>query len=80
MRGPPYCFPTADALPPTEEATRHFIPGAEQAVDRLGMSLAETVGLAGAERSYSLTPPRRRLTISFIQTGANGDVQFAGVG
>jgi Winged helix DNA-binding domain len=56
MRGSPYYFPTADApvfttgvLPPTEEAMRHFIPGVEQAVDRLGMSLAKTVELAGAE-------------------------------
>ncbi|MFJ5693934.1 winged helix DNA-binding domain-containing protein [Arthrobacter sp. NPDC093125] len=55
MRGSPYYFPTADApvfttgvLPPTEEAMRHFIPGVEQSVDRLGMSLAETVELAGA--------------------------------
>jgi len=85
MRGSPYYFPTADApvfttgvLPPTEEATRHFIPGAEQAVDRLGMSLTETVELAGAGGSYSLTPraagspsrlsrPARRETCSSLE-------------
>ena len=69
MRGSPYYFPTADApvfttgvLPPTEEATRHFIPGVEQAVDRLGMSLAETVELARAEIGDVLSG--RQLAIS----------------
>jgi hypothetical protein len=69
MRGSPYYFPTADApvfttgvLPPTEEAMRHFIPGVEQAVDRLGMSLAETVELAGAEIGDVLSG--RQLAIS----------------
>ena len=44
MRGSPFYFPTADApvfttgvLPPTEEATRRFILGAGQSVDRLGL-------------------------------------------
>ena len=69
MRGSPYYFPTADApafttgvLPPTEEAMRHFIPGVEQAVDRLGMSLAKTVELAGAEIGDVLSG--RQLAIS----------------
>lgn len=56
MRGAPYVIPTADApvfttgvLPPTEDAMRHFILGAGQDVDRLGMSLTEAVELTGAE-------------------------------
>ena len=62
MRGSPYYFPTADApvfttgvLPPSEEATRHFIPGVEQAVGRLGMSLAETIELAAVATGDVLT-------------------------
>ncbi|MDT0444683.1 winged helix DNA-binding domain-containing protein [Streptomyces johnsoniae] len=56
MRGSPFFFPTADApvfttgvLPPTEEAMRHFVLGAEQSLVRLNMSLTETVELTGAE-------------------------------
>ena len=62
MRGSPYYFPTADApvfttgvLPPSEEATRHFSPGVEQAVGRLGMSLAETIELAAVATGDVLT-------------------------
>ncbi len=69
MRGAPFYFPTADApvfttgvLPPTEEAMRHFILGVGQAVDRLGMSLTETVELAGAEIGDVLSG--RRLAIN----------------
>lgn len=57
MRGSPFYFSTADAsvfttgvLPPTEEAMRHFIPGVEQSVDKLGMSLVQAVELTGADR------------------------------
>lgn len=56
MRGAPYLFPTADAavfttgaLPTTEGARRHLVLGVEQALDDLGMSLAEAVDLARAE-------------------------------
>lgn len=48
MRGAPYYMPTSDAwvfttgvLPTTDHAARHFVPGVEQAVDWLGMSLGE---------------------------------------
>ncbi|MEV7228392.1 winged helix DNA-binding domain-containing protein [Polymorphospora sp. NPDC051019] len=56
MRGSPFYFPTVDApifttgvLPPTEKAMRHFVPGVEQTLTRLDMSLTEAVGLSGAE-------------------------------
>lgn len=56
MRGSPFYFPASDApvfttgvLPTTEEAMRHFVPGVEQALDKLGMNLVETVELTGAE-------------------------------
>ncbi|BCJ68328.1 winged helix DNA-binding domain-containing protein [Polymorphospora rubra] len=56
MRGSPFYFPTADApvfttgvLPPTEEAMRQFVLGVGPAVDKLGLSLTETVDLTGAE-------------------------------
>ncbi|MFI6900613.1 winged helix DNA-binding domain-containing protein [Nonomuraea sp. NPDC050394] len=56
MRGSPFYFPTADApvfttgvLPPAEEGRLHLIPGVEQALDELGMSLTEAVELTGAE-------------------------------
>jgi hypothetical protein len=69
MRGAPFLFPTADApvftagvLPPTEEAMRHFIPGVEQAVDRLGIPLARAVELCGAEIDAVLS--HRRLAIN----------------
>lgn len=52
LRGAPYYVPTAEAevyttgvLPVTEEARRHFVLGVEQAVDRLGLSLTETVDI-----------------------------------
>lgn len=55
MRGAPYYVPTADAgvftagvLPTTERALRHFIPGVEYSVDRLGMSVTEAVDRAEA--------------------------------
>ncbi|MFL6126008.1 winged helix DNA-binding domain-containing protein [Actinophytocola sp.] len=56
MRGSPFYFPAADApvfttgvLPPTEEAMRHFIPGVEPTLDKLGMSLTEAIELCGDE-------------------------------
>lgn len=68
MRGSPFYFPVSDApvfttgvLPPTEEAMRHLVPGVEQALGKLGMSLSETVALAGAEVSGVLSG--RRLAI-----------------
>ena len=68
MRGSPFYFPTADApvfttgvLPPTEEATRRFILGAGQSVDKLGLGLTEAVELTGAEIGDVLTG--RRLAI-----------------
>ena len=69
MRGSPFYFPASDApvfttgvLPPTEEAMRHFIPGVEQAVDKLDMSLIEAVELTGAEIGDVLSG--RRLAIN----------------
>lgn len=62
MRGAPYYVPTSEAdvftvgvLPPTEKAKRHFVLGVEQSVDRLGMTLTETVGLVGAATSEVLS-------------------------
>lgn len=62
MRGSPYYVPTADApvftagvLPPTEEAMRQFILGAGPSVDKLGLSLSETVELTGPEIRDVLT-------------------------
>ncbi len=56
MRGAPFYLPVRDApvfttglLPPTEEAMRHLLPGVVPALDRLGMSLTEAVGLTGAQ-------------------------------
>lgn len=68
MRGAPHFFPTADApvfttgvLPPTEDAIRHFIPGVEQALAELGMSVAGAVELTGAQIPAVLSG--RRLAI-----------------
>lgn len=68
MRGAPYLFPTVDAdvyttgvLPPTERASRHFVPGVEQAVDRLGLTLTESVDLVAAATREVL--PGRQLAI-----------------
>ena len=69
MRGSPFYFPTSDApvfttgvLPPTDEAMRHFIPGIEPALDRLDMSLTETVELTSTEIRDVLSG--RRLAIN----------------
>jgi len=69
MRGSPFYFPAADApvfttgvLPPTEEAMCHFVPGVEPALDKLGMSLIESVELTGAEIGAVLSG--RRLAIN----------------
>lgn len=69
MRGSPFYFPVSDApvfttgvLPPAETAMRHFVPGVEQALDKLGMTLVETVGLTGAEIGGVLSG--RRLAIN----------------
>lgn len=68
MRGSPFYFPASDApvfttgvLPPTEEAMRHLVSGVEQALDKLKMSLPETVELTGAEIGNVLSG--RRLAI-----------------
>lgn len=62
MRGSPFYVPTADApvfttgvLPPTEGAMRQFILGAGPSVDKLGLSLSETVELTGTEIRDVLT-------------------------
>jgi hypothetical protein len=69
LRGAPFYFPVADApvfttgvLPPTEEALRHFVPGAGLALDTLGLSLTETAELAGAQIRDVLSG--RRLVIN----------------
>ena len=69
MRGAPFYFPASDApvfttgvLPPTEAAMRHLVPGVEQALDKLGMSLIEAVELTGAEIGDVLSG--RRLAIN----------------
>lgn len=62
MRGSPFYIPTDDApvfttgvLPPTEEVMRQFILGAGPSVDKLGLSLTETVELIGSEIGDVLT-------------------------
>jgi hypothetical protein len=69
MRGAPFIFPAADVpvfttgvLPTTEEAMRHFIPGVEQAIAQLGISLTEAVAFCGAEIGTVLS--HRRLAIN----------------
>lgn len=69
MRGAPYWFPTSDAavfttgvLPATESARRHLVLGVEQALDTLGLSLAEAVELTRAELRGVLSG--RRLAIN----------------
>lgn len=81
MRGSPFYFPAADApvfttgvLPPTEDAMRHFLPGVEPALHKLGMSPAEAVGLAGAEIGDVLSG--RRLAIN--ELGAEIAARIAG--
>lgn len=68
MRGSPFFFPTADApvfttgvLPPTEDAMRQFLLGVGPSVDKIGLSVTETVDLVGAEIGDVLTG--RRLAI-----------------
>lgn len=68
MRGAPFYFPTADApvftagvLPATEKARLHLIVGVEQALDKLGMGLDETVDIVADEIGAVLS--RRRLAI-----------------
>ncbi|MFI6300027.1 winged helix DNA-binding domain-containing protein [Nonomuraea sp. NPDC050790] len=79
MRGSPYFFPTADApvfttgvLPPTEEGRRHLILGVEQALDDLGMTLAEAVELTTAEINPVLSG--RRLPIGDLGTELAGRI------
>ncbi|MET0916043.1 MAG: winged helix DNA-binding domain-containing protein, partial [Jiangellaceae bacterium] len=69
MRGAPFVFPTVDAAvfttgvsPPTEEAMRHFIPGVEQTIAQLDISLTKAVELCGAEIDAVLAG--RRLAIN----------------
>lgn len=73
MRGSPFYFPASDApvfttgmLPPAEAAMRHLVPGAEQALDLLGMSLIEAVELTGSEVRDVLSG--RRLAIAELGT------------
>ena len=80
MRGAPYYVPTAEAdiyttgvLPATEEARRHFVPGVEQAVDRLGLSLTEMVEMVTAATRDVL--PGRQLAID--ELGAEVAVRIA---
>jgi DNA glycosylase AlkZ-like len=81
LRGAPFYFPTEDAsvfttgvLPTGEEARRHFIPGVEQALDVLDMSLAEAVKLSGADIRAVLSG--RRLAIN--ELGAELAERIAG--
>jgi Winged helix DNA-binding domain len=81
VRGAPFYFPTEDApvfttgvLPTAEEARRHFIPGVEQALDMLDMSLAEAVELTGADIRAVLSG--RRLAIN--ELGAELAERIAG--
>jgi Winged helix DNA-binding domain len=81
LRGAPFYFPTEDAsvfttgvLPTGEEARRHFIPGVEQALDVLDMSLAEAVELSGADIRAVLSG--RRLAIN--ELGAELAERIAG--
>ena len=69
MRGSPFYFPVDDApvfttgvLPSTEKALGHFIPGVEQALGKLDLSLTEAVELTRAEIDDVLSG--RRLAIS----------------
>lgn len=83
LRGAPFFFPTADApvfttgvLPPTkdeEDALRHFIPGVQPALDRLGMSLGRAVELTDEEIRAVLAG--RRLAIN--ELGAETAVRIA---
>ncbi|MFJ5699658.1 winged helix DNA-binding domain-containing protein [Arthrobacter sp. NPDC093139] len=80
MRASPFYFPVSDApifttgvLPPGEEAMRHLVPGVEQALEKLGLSLIETVGLTGAEIGDVLSG--RRLDIN--QLGAEISTRIA---
>lgn len=68
MRGAPFYVPTADApvftvgvLPPTDDSLRHFLPGLEQALGVLDMSLAEAVELTGAEIRNVLSGRRQAI-------------------
>lgn len=61
LRGAPHVFPTADAgvftaglLPEGEEELRFFIRGVKQALDRIGITAAEVVGLSAAALSEAL--------------------------
>lgn len=69
MRGAPFVFPTADApvftrgvLPPTEASMRHLLPGVEQPLRDLDMSLTDAVELTHAAVGEVL--PGRRLAIN----------------
>jgi Winged helix DNA-binding domain len=65
---------TTGVLPPTEEAMRHFIPGVEQSVGKLDVSLTEAVELCGAEIHGVLSG--RRLAIN--ELGAELAERIAG--
>lgn len=68
MRGAPFVFPTVDApvftagvLPPTGLALRHFLPGLEHEVKRLGLDVDEIAARCAAEIGSVLSG--RRLAI-----------------
>ncbi len=69
MRGAPFVFPAADApvftrgvLPPTEASMRHLLPGVEQPLRDLDMSLTDAVELTRIEIGEVLSG--RRLAIN----------------
>lgn len=69
MRGAPFFFPTVDApvfttgaLPPTEEALRHLLPGVVPSLDRLGLGLTEAADLCRAHLTEVLSG--RRLAVN----------------
>ncbi|MDT0223231.1 MULTISPECIES: DNA glycosylase AlkZ-like family protein [unclassified Gordonia (in: high G+C Gram-positive bacteria)] len=56
MRGAPYFIPTRDVtvfttgvLPASDDALRHFVSGAQQLLDELGMTITDAVELCGVE-------------------------------
>lgn len=79
LRGAPFYFPTADApifttgvLPLTEQARRRLIFGVEDSLDRLDLTLTETVELIGAEIGDVLAG--RRLAIKELGTELAGRI------
>ena len=74
LRGAPFVVPTADAsvfttgvLPPTEKATRNFLPGLDAAVSQLGIGAIEAVDLTEAQIGPALAG--RQLAIEELGAG-----------